>query len=289
MEATLVRSTDPDIIVHSWRPAAESMNPPVYIPKSYVRKASQGLQVRRSGKGLKDVTFYGDHRLGHSGAITVVGDLRHDDMRAIAIYALEFEDMLSRAIGGRPTNVPYRLRFFADEGEFRKVAVRAGASNAMSYYHPGTRDIVMWFNEKMTHDELQALVAHEFTHAYMDLIFGCTSPLWFAEGMAEYFQHFTWRGDRADAGAMSEKELEILKAHGAMQLERFVGLGRDVFYGHEFPKLYAQAWAVVHFLQEYDPDAIQELLHRKLHDDLPDVAGIDGDFRSHLSAMLKRV
>jgi hypothetical protein len=283
MEATLVKSASPDLIVHSWKESQGPVaNPPVYIPKSYITKMSKGLQVHRGGK-LKDVTFYGDPRMGHSGSIAVVGDLKHDDMRAVAIYALEFEDMLIRTIGGRPKNIPYRLRFYADQAEFRKVAVRAGASNAMSYYDPRTRDIVMWFDQTITHNELQGLVAHEFTHAYMDIVFDTTSPLWFAEGMAEYFQHFTWKGDRVDPGALNEIQLEQLRIQDPVPITDFVNLGREAFYGHNFRLLYAEAWTVVHFLFEYEPEMIQELLHRERIN----VTGLDREWRGHLQAMMK--
>ena len=83
------------------------------------------------------------------------------------------------------------------------MAMKVGASNAMSYYDPSTKDVVMWFDHTMTHDQLQALIAHELTHAYMDIVNECRGPLWFQEGMAEYFQHFTWTGSQLEPGAIN--------------------------------------------------------------------------------------
>lgn len=283
MEAKLVQSARPDLLVHSWDFSGQAENPPpTFIPKAYITRMSRGLKVRRGGS-LKDVTFYGDPSLGHAGGITVVGDLKHDDMRAIAIYALEFEDMISRSIGGRPTNVPYRLRFYADKGEFRRHAVKVGAANAMSFYDPRTKDIVMWFDETISHAHLQGLVAHEFTHAYMDIVFGCTSPLWFAEGMAEYFQNFTWEGDHAAPGAISEPQLFELRDDNWVEIDDFALLEREVFYGPGWKALYAQAWTFVHFLFHSEPAKIQELLRRRKID----VVGLTGEWESHLQAMRK--
>jgi len=280
MEAKLVRSSNPELLVHSWRESEGRLNPPVFIPKSYVTKASKGLKVIRSGKN-KEISFYGgSHR---EGAITVYGDLKHDDMRAVAVYALEFEEMLLRTLGGKPRNIPYYLRFYADQGEFRKHAIHAGASNAMSFYDPRTRSIVMWFDKTLTHDDLQALVAHEFTHAYMDIVFDCVSPLWFAEGTAEYFQNFRWAGNHVEPGALNEVQLRILKLIGPTPFSDFVRMGRSDFYGGQFKALYAQAWTVVHFLFEYEPEMIQDLLRRKQID----VDGLDGEWASHLQAMMK--
>lgn len=282
MEATLVRSPDPELFVHSWSNETRHLNPPIFIPKSYVTKMSKGMRVTRSGNSKKEVVFYGGHH--RAGAISVYGDLKHDDMRAVAVYALEFEDMLLRTLGGKPSTIPYSLRFYADQGEFRKAAIHAGAANALSYYDPRTRSIVMWFNETMTHNDLQALVAHEFTHAYMDIIFDCVSPLWFAEGMAEYFQNFTWEGMEAEPGALNELQLKTLEYADPINIKDFVNLGRGAFYGHNFKHLYAQAWTVVHFLFDYDPEVIQELLRRQKID----MEGLDQEWQGHLHAMMKR-
>lgn len=281
MEAKLVRSSDPELLVHAWDDRGPRLNPPVFIPKAYVTKASKGIKVVPSGKN-KEVSFYaGGHR---DGAITVYGDLKHDDMRAVAVYALEFEEMLLRSIGGKPRNIPYYLRFYGDQREFRRHAALSGAANAMSFYDPRNRSIVMWFDDTMSHYDLQALVAHEFTHAYMDIVFDCCSPLWFAEGMAEYFQNFTWVKDHAVPGALNEEQLRLLRDDSYMDIDDFVLLGRDSFYGPRFKPLYAQAWTVVHFLFEYEPEKIQELLRRAR----VNVVGLNDEWSTHLQAMMKR-
>ncbi len=281
MEATLVRAKDPEVLVHSWdRGSSSQLNPPSFIPRSYVTKRSKGLQVRKSGKNLKWISF---HEAGFPNTIDIVGDLAHDDMRAVAVYALEVEDMLARTIGGPPKTIPFRLRFFSKKLEFHLMATKVGASNAMSYYDPRTRDVVMWFDETMTHDQLQALIAHELTHAYMDIVNECLGPLWFQEGMAEYFQHFTWTNGRLEPGAINEVELaNLMQEGGPIPIEEFVKVPRSRMYGPEFKRLYAQAWTVVHFLAEYEPEVIKELLQRQPIN----VHGLDREWQSHLRAMV---
>jgi hypothetical protein len=281
MEATLVRSKDPEVLVHSWdRGSSSRANPVSFIPRAYVTKRSKGLQVRKSGKSLKWISF---HEAGFPNTIDIVGDLAHADMRAVAVYALEVEDMLARTIGGPPKTIPFRLRFFSKKLEFSLMAMKVGASNAMSYYAPATRDVVMWFDETMTHDYLQELIAHELTHAYMDIVNECNGPLWFQEGMAEYFQHFTWENGRLEPGAINEVELANLMSEGGpIPIEEFVKVPRSRMYGPEFKRLYAQAWTVVHFLAEYAPEAIKELLQRRPIN----VHGLDREWQTHLRAMV---
>lgn len=278
MEATLVKSKDPDIFVHAWTPSRTKMNPSTFIPMSYAKKAAKGLAVRRTYKGQKQVAFYAS---GHPTSIFINGDLAHADMRIIAVYALEIEDMLNRWIGGAPQQIPYTIKFFKDEKEFKRVATRAGAANAMSYYSPATKDVVMWFDKTISYDDLQGLLAHEITHAYMDLVFKCGSPLWFAEGMAEYAQHFTWKKDHAVAGALGESMLKILRMGISLPVDEFVRLGRKEMYGNNHPTLYAQAWSLVHFLSAEAPWAIQELLQKRS----VNVDGLERGFQGHLASM----
>jgi hypothetical protein len=51
----------------------------------------------------------------------------------------------------------------------------------------------------------------------------------------------------------------------------------------EFQRLYAQAWTVVHFLAEYEPGVIKELLERRPIN----VRGMDREWQGHLRSMIE--
>ena len=110
---------------------------------------------------------------------------------------------------------------------------------------------------------LRRSLAHEFTHAYMDRVWVCTGPLWFAEGMAEYFAGFTVRDGRAVPGAIDRKALLLLRLDGTVGFDRFLATGRDEMYGPTFAKLYAQSWALVHHLFAAQDGTIDLLLRGK--------------------------
>ena len=62
---------------------------------------------------------------------------------------------------------------------------------------------------------LQKTLAHEFAHEYMDRVWKRTDPLWFAEGVAEYFANFAVRDGRLVAlDGASTTELSREVAHG---------------------------------------------------------------------------
>lgn len=304
MEYRLVKSDDPETFVHSWRPDARrvSLNPPDHIPKTYTRRLAKQLTIKAQGMARpSDMENYPSRHpwryvefsaRGHGG-IVILSDVPVDDLRTIAVYVLEFEDMLSRSIGRESvrSGVPYRIKIYRDRADFRRFAGSHGAGSAMSFYAPNTYDIGMYFDATLTHENFQELLAHELTHAYMDIVWGTTGPLWFAEGMAEYFQHFTWHGDRAEAGAISDHQLEILRSLGQDPLRQivpikdFLSISRERMYGPAFRELYAQAWTVVHYLFSYHTDMIFHLLNRG---GARSVYNVDKEYERHLAAMLKR-
>lgn len=261
MEATLVKSPDRSIVVHAWDHDRFSKNPQERIPKDYVSRMSKGMRLGYHGTPSWHQIFVGEEK--GSINIVVAGDLLAEDLRAVAVYAIEFERMIRDEVGGEKERRPYHIKAFRDRKKFTEYATKAGAANAMSYYDPRKSEIVTWFDGTISHSNLQELVSHEFTHAYMDNVWDCTSPLWFAEGMAEYFQNFDWIEDEAIGGGFSETEAGNLKASELVPLPQFVKLPRETMYGPLFSGLYAQAWAVVRFLFDRDEDIILDLLERK--------------------------
>jgi hypothetical protein len=69
---------------------------------------------------------------------------------------------------------------------------------------------------------------------------------------------------------------------GPIPLAQFVITPREVMYSSsEFPRMYAQAWSVVHFLFERHPEMIEELLSGKRIN----VNGLDGEWMEHLKSL----
>ena len=183
---------------------------------------------------------------------------------------------------------------FGNPDDFRKEAATLGAANAESLYSPATGEIMTWFRSPgyltqsglVTAARYQQVLAHEVTHAYMDLVYGSTSPLWFAEGSAEYFGRFRWdpKRRRCEPGAILEETLQTLEISGGpLPIGEFVALPRAVMYGSEFGRLYAQAWAVCHYLYTRRPSVVAELLEDPSR--IPDVGALEGAWRAHLDEL----
>lgn len=217
--------------------------------------------------------------------VVLRGDVSVELLRTIGAQVETYLGILREAIGGGSSEIMFNVRVFGDPKEFRKFATSANAANAEAYYDPRTRELVLDVDGSRGDEWLERTVAHEFTHAYMDRIFNVISPLWFAEGMAEYFTNLqVGRGGRLHPGALNEKGLGILSVNmkDLLPLNKFVALGRDVFYGMEFHLLYAQAWMFTRFLFDRHPDLIGSMLERKGID----AGTLEEEWNVYLSGML---
>jgi hypothetical protein len=276
------------VIVHSWpagraipdtlflgSPAAVS---PMEIPKGEISRRSAGWRI------LKD-TSPGWDILETENALIHGQGFGRDFLRSVGVYLEEFNIMLRSTIGGPPTRGLFALRIYSDRSDFCRRAACLGASNAESLYDPIGRvmDVVpdptkpdFWF---------QRILAHEFVHAYMHLVFGISQPLWFAEGMAEFFSNFSWQDGMLAPGALNPEVLRRLKLgrQSLVPVFEFVNLGREVMYGMNFAMLYAEAWALIHYLMDEQPEEIQTLLSKG-----PAVID-EGAFERHLDQMLESV
>ena len=214
--------------------------------------------------------------------VAVRGDVPVDVLRTSAAYLEAFHGMLSSTLGGEAQDVVFSARVFKDPAAFRRYAALRGAANAESFYDPRTAELVVCHEPSLGNGWLQKTLSHEFTHAYMDRVWNVTGPLWFCEGMAEYFSTFSVRDGRLVPGAIDRRSVLLLQLSGPLPLRRFLALGRDEMYGPNFPTHYAQAWALVHFLMSRGDGTVDLLLRGR---NLEEVEKLERDWKSYLDGM----
>lgn len=224
---------------------------------------------------------------------TPLGEIKGDAPLAVLtrVGALldDFEAMIRASIQGPAPRAMYRYRVFADKRDFCTFAACIGAANAQSLYDPETGEVALWAEEWFFGDEgahflpaWESVVAHETVHAYMDLVWNRTGPLWFAEGMAEYFASFRWRGKTPVPGAVNRDLVELARSE-RLSLPTLVRMPRDEMYGPEWQRYYALAWSAVHYLQERVPDLARRLLAGR--GDIPEPEALDQDWWRYVEAL----
>ena len=239
-----------------------------------VREASRGWEW----KNLETPGW----KLLMTPSFVVRGDVPIDDLRTVGAHLEEFLRMAKDCLGGDDSGLMFSARVFASTRDFRRYAARAGAANAESFYDPRSAELVLCLEGPPPPSWLQKTLAHEFAHEYMDRVWKRTEPLWFAEGVAEYFANFAVRGGRACPGAVDRRAVLLLQIDEPMPLAKFLKLGRDEMYGLRFAHRYAQAWSFVHYLFSRD-DGVIDLLLRGAQ--VPNVEALEQGWRKHLTEL----
>jgi len=239
-----------------------------------VREASRGWEW----KNLETPGW----KLLMTPSFVVRGDVPIGELRTVGAHLEEFLRMARGALGGDDSGLMFSARVFATLREFRRYAARSGASNAESFYDPRSAELVVCLEGGPSPAWLQKTLAHEFAHEYMDRVWKRIDPLWFAEGVAEYFANFAVRDGRACPGAVDRRALLLLQIDEPMPLAQFLKLGRDEMYGLRFAHRYAQAWSLVHYLFSRD-DGVIDLLLRGAQP--PNVEELEKGWRRHLTEL----
>jgi hypothetical protein len=99
-------------------------------------------------------------------------------------------------------------------------------------------------------EQMMKTVRHEGLHQYMGGIL-TEIPIWFNEGMAEYYESAEYKGGRWQTGVVRKDHLETLTSKSNWELKDFLSTPQPEFMKRA-DHAYAQSWAFVHFLRHSD-------------------------------------
>lgn len=244
--------------LHIWNPSSRLDG----VPQEIIDREGSGY----SPSPMQNPTW----RKLETGKITVMGDVPDQALRGCAITADELRKMLEKEIGGPAPTGPYLIRVFQDRPQFCAYASNCGAgAYAYSIYVPRNMEMAVHFTLETHPEDFEQTFAHEFTHAYMDRVYRVTEPLWFAEGMAEYFARLEW----TSKGFKTTGSNPNAAMHGdnvaAISIQDLVKADSNDIYGINFPAYYGACWGVVTFLMKKHPAVVEALLNREIVDIRP--------------------
>lgn len=114
-------------------------------------------------------------------------------------------------------------------------------------YSPSLKQLLIW--NVPTFDELLRTVRHEGFHQFLDR-FAQDVPRWLDEGLAQYYETSKLVGGKWEDGALAPQHVARLRKLAPVPLAAFLAQDDARFYAAlERDQNYAQAWALVHFLQ----------------------------------------
>ena len=110
--------------------------------------------------------------------------------------------------------------------------------------------------------EVNHVVNHELTHYFLRNTIPTQVPLWFNEGLAEFYSTFTAHNDSVEVGLPIAEHLAWLRTQPLIPLKDLFAIDQDSKDYHEGNRqgvFYAESWALVHYMMIGNPDRRAQL------------------------------
>ncbi len=145
---------------------------------------------------------------------------------------------------------PMFLLIFKNDKDFTPYKPRKGASSQIAGYMSSDPDLNYLAIEADLYVDASRIVYHEFLHQFLTENLA-NVPLWFNEGIAEYYSTFFVKGGTVNVGKPIEGHVYYLRSHPMIPLEDLFKVDyRSPEYNEaeRVGTFYAQSWLVVHYL-----------------------------------------
>ncbi len=191
-----------------------------------------------------------------SDHFVLVGDASERELRTIAQRLEQFREVVGRVLGAGTISspVPTLVVVFQNDRSFADYRpVFQGKPVAVGGYFLGGEDANVIAVNAAQITESYGVIFHEFAHFMLGSAVGNT-PVWVNEGLAELYQTFdTANGGRtAFIGKPSLQNLMLLRtSRQLMTTDQLLAVQHDSSQYNEGDRrslLYAQSWALVHYL-----------------------------------------
>jgi tetratricopeptide (TPR) repeat protein len=239
--------------------------------------------------------------------VAVFGQMSPRTLREIALELEQFRVVLGNLVRGarQPQPLPTEVYIFDDYEAMKPfVPLYQGKPASLGgYCHCGGVDQASIIVAALSqYSDSSEIIYHEYSHLVLQNAM-TTIPVWFNEGLGEYFSTFKLRGKEAEAGHPIARHIVLLR-------ERFIPLTELLAVDHASPLynegtrrsiFYAESWALVHYVLLGRPDGIATInkyltaymAGTRSEDALAAAVGVpiktlDGELRSYVQRLLFR-
>ncbi len=196
-------------------------------------------------------------------------------LREVALRFEQFRDVVTQLMPAalRAGGAPVVVIVFPDARAYRPfMPVANGRTVPVDGFFVDGADVNYITMNVEAGEQAFPIVFHEYSHFLLNNAFA-HAPLWFNEGLAEYFSTFevTNGGRRALVGKPIDRHVALLRERRLKLSELFAiapGSKEYTQEGLQRELLYAQSWALVHYAQPTEPRRFVSLesLARRLAD-----------------------
>ena len=182
---------------------------------------------------------------------TLIGNGNEFDIRMVGASLEQFREAFARFSTdiNFTTNVPTLVIVFKDNTSYNPFKVKGG----VGYFQTGEHQNYITLTTETTGEQNPYMVVyHEYTHLLIINTFGRDVPVWFGEGLAEYYITFKIKDELSVIlGDAVKSHLYQIKKQGLLPLKTLFSVGYDSPYYNEGDKrniFYAQSWLLLHYL-----------------------------------------
>lgn len=183
----------------------------------------------------------------------LVGNAGEKDIRQVAVRLEQFREVFSRLFSTLNVNspVPTTVLVFKNDESYRPFKLNA---NTAGYFQAGPD--VNYITLELTRDPNSdrdpfTIIFHEYTHLLVRNTSG-NVPLWFNEGLAEYYSTFSITGDqKVVMGKPIAGHVYRLRDNKMLPLRKLFEIDHKSPHYNEGDKqsiFYAESWALMHYL-----------------------------------------
>jgi tetratricopeptide (TPR) repeat protein len=185
---------------------------------------------------------------------TILGNAPDRELRDIANRVIRLRDSLGLVTNLRVRSpLPTRIYVFNDERSFipyRDAAMGRATEHTGGIFLPRAEgSYVLLYIGKNT--DADHIVQHELAHHFLRNTVGRGVPLWFSEGLAEFYSTFTIEGDSIKVGLPEPMHVDLLREGHFIPMAELLAMDEHSTAYNEGSRrgmFYAQSWALVHEL-----------------------------------------
>ena len=180
----------------------------------------------------------------------LVGNAGEKDVKRVAMKLEQFREVFTQVFPRAKFNtpVPTTVVVFKNRNSYQPFSPRP---NSSGYFQSGPDVNYIALTTESGGDDVFSIIFHEYTHLLVDNTFP-NAPLWFNEGLAEYYSTFSIADDqKVVLGSPVAHHVFKLRESNMLPLRTLFEVDHKSPHYNEKNKtsiFYAQSWALMHHL-----------------------------------------
>jgi hypothetical protein len=182
----------------------------------------------------------------------LIGNASEKDIRRVAERLEKFREVFGRLFPKTKLNapVPTTVIVFKSDSYYKPFKPNP---NVAGYFLPGEDVNYVTLTAEQQEGEPFRVIFHEYVHLLLNNTLGRTIPLWFNEGLAEYYSSFEMNESKNEVvlGSPISHHVFYLREQKMLPLRTLFTVDHNSPHYNEKAKqgvFYAESWALVHYL-----------------------------------------